>query len=325
MRPSLFKVAPALAVVVTVLLCNGIFQAVFVGVAYLAALVVANISAISTRHLEHVSTHPSKPDYVLETFPLSPFVEKVRWVLDKLNVNYAEEPDLGVMMLFRGGSVPALHFGGGSWALSTISNSADIIAYLRGRFGHESAARFLHVDDAATASKIEALGDRLCEVARRLFYYHVLVHDGGRHAPFLSIMIGGDDPRVPAWQRRLAPLFRPVQAFLLKRVFRLNSPTCREKCVAQLHSLTTQLEQVLAASSHNTFMNTAEPSYVDYCVAASVGCFSFNTAYSNGNCRIAGEPQRIRDELPELARDFEQFSTSTLATWTKELYENKRN
>ena len=65
---------------------------------------------------------------------MSPFVEKVRWALDRLQVSYVEEQDYGVMMFLRGRSVPTLHFRRQThWSDSSISNSADILAYLAGK------------------------------------------------------------------------------------------------------------------------------------------------------------------------------------------------
>jgi hypothetical protein len=68
-------------------------------------LIISSLYSISVAQPKPLKKH----EFVLETLPISPFVEKVRWSLDRLGVSYVEEQDYGVVMFFRGLSVPNLY------------------------------------------------------------------------------------------------------------------------------------------------------------------------------------------------------------------------
>ena len=84
---------------------------------------------------------PAKtPELVLATISASHFVEKVRWSMDKLGVDYAEQTSGGTLgAYFRGRTVPQLKVRTGH-VRSVIGNSPDILRYLcnqcRGRQVH---------------------------------------------------------------------------------------------------------------------------------------------------------------------------------------------
>ena len=181
------------------------------------------------------------------------------------------------------------------------------------------------MDDHTTADAIEAIGDRFVVVGRRLVYYHGFVSDNGKHSPFVSILFGADDPGVPQWQRLLAPAMLPLQKVMLKNVFKLTEPSCRDDCIKELRDLTEQLEARLADSAHKTLLNSPEPSYVDFAVASCVACFMFLPAYTNGVCKVAGERERVFKEMPALRSDLDFLIKSDLAKWVTELYEKERN
>ena len=69
-------------------------------------------------------------DLVLETIPASHFVEKVRWAMDRLGLEYREHMDVGTLgVFFTGRTVPRLRVRTGA-VTSTIGNSSDILRYL---------------------------------------------------------------------------------------------------------------------------------------------------------------------------------------------------
>jgi hypothetical protein len=159
-------------------------------------------------------------EFVLEGLGVSPFVEKVRWALDKLGVDYVEEQDYGVIMFFRGTSVPALHYvRKGEWSMGSMTNSADILCYLDGRFGHAQGAFLRHSPESIAA---ERTIDVLMESIRRLVYYHILVCDNGAMQRFAPVLWGANEPHVPRWQKLFGPLLLPLQRFLLVKLLRLD-------------------------------------------------------------------------------------------------------
>ena len=114
------------------------------------------------------------PQLVLATISASHFVEKVRWCMDRLGVDYVEQTSGGTLgAFFRGRTVPQLKARTGS-VQSSIGNSAEILRYLWGRYA---------VDDPAAAAFLEPTTERI-ELEKRLdrhgvnlqvwIYYHLL-------------------------------------------------------------------------------------------------------------------------------------------------------
>jgi len=103
--------------------------------------------------------------------PISHYVEKVRWCLDRSGLDYEEEKDIGIFwILVTGRMVPNLQI---PHKDIYIANSSDIIKYL---YGHmlsldEEKAKFLQASPNATEleKKLDILGHNL----RRYMIYHV--------------------------------------------------------------------------------------------------------------------------------------------------------
>jgi len=80
---------------------------------------------------------PKVPNLELETITVSHFAEKVRWCMDRLGLEYVEKPMSGILgVLFTGRTVPLMRMRTGI-VRSEIGNSAEILRYLWGRYGHE--------------------------------------------------------------------------------------------------------------------------------------------------------------------------------------------
>ena len=103
--------------------------------------------------------------------PISHYVDKVRWCLDKSGIPYEEEKDIGIFwVLTTGRMVPNLQIPGQN---ILISNSSDIVKYL---YGHlktvdEDKAKFLE-QSPASAELVEKF-DKLGHLLRSYLYYHV--------------------------------------------------------------------------------------------------------------------------------------------------------
>ncbi len=203
----------------------------------------------------------SGPDVVLEGIGISHFVEKVRWCLDRLGVDYVERICAGTIGAFYWGrTVPLLDVRTGA-GRSTIGNSAEILRYLWGVHGIErgDSARFLE----PTADRVE-LEERLDRYGRHLqvwIYSHLL----GQKDIMLEAW-GANDPRVPALQRAVVRVLYPVQRFLIKRAFR-TTPEHYDKVKGRILEL---LEEIDAAVSKTpgSILGDAAPNYTDFCFAA---------------------------------------------------------
>jgi len=151
-------------------------------------------------------------DIELESISISHFVEKVRWCLDRLGVEYTERKAAGIIgVFFLGRMVPQLHIRTGN-SRSTIGNSSDILRFLWGRYGAESGERAAFLEPDAERLSLERKIDRYGRDLQIWLYYHTLDNRT------LSLRIWGrDDHEIAAWQRFLMSMMYPVlRAFLYK-------------------------------------------------------------------------------------------------------------
>jgi glutathione S-transferase len=162
------------------------------------------------------------PGNVLVTIPISHFCEKARWALDRAGVVYGERPHLQLIHRFAarraggGTTVPVLVCDEG-----VLGESADIVAYAD---GHAPAEDRLYPADPAATAEIRALerdfDERLGPHGRRWMYYRL------RDRRDLAIKYGCAG--VPAWERRMLPLFYPLVIKGINRFLDITPATARE-------------------------------------------------------------------------------------------------
>lgn len=235
------------------------------------------------------------PELVLATISASHFVEKVRWSMDRLGIDYVEQTSGGALgVFFRGRTVPQLKVRTGI-VRSVIGNSPDILRYLYGRYLHEDPerARFLE----PTAERVELEG-RLDAYARSLqvwVYYHLLSHrDLTLHA------WGVDNPATPAWQRSALRLLFPLLAFLIRFSFKIND-TNYARAVARIEQTLSTAEDHLA-DGRASLLGGDEINYTDLAFAAYTGLWLMPPAYGGGRAdavRIerARAPEGMRSDI----------------------------
>jgi glutathione S-transferase len=243
---------------------------------------------------------PAKvPDLELETIPPSHFVEKARWCLDRLGVEYTEKPEAGINgVMFRGRSVPQLRFRTGI-VRSSIGNSPEILRYLWGRYAVEcgDAAEFLR----PTAERL-AMEDRLDRYGAHLqvwVYYHILEHpDVVMHA------WGRNDASVPDWQRLLLPIVFPLNRWFLRKVFRINDAHYH-KVVEKIESLLDDVEANLD-DGRRSILGSEDTDFVDITFAA------LSTIWLRPEEFAAGKAEASRigqdEHPPAMAADIERWS-----------------
>ena len=231
---------------------------------------------------------PRLPDLELETISASHFVEKVRWCMDRLGVEYTERPVGGTLGAFYlGRSVPVLHFRTGA-VRSSISNSMEILRYLWGRYGAEFGVRaeFLGADTERLA--LERWIDR-CGVDLQVWVYHYLLDDRE-----LTLHAWGcNSSRIPAWQRLALRLLYPLQALLIRKAFRIT-PQHHAKAVEHIEALLAETEEKLA-DGRRSILGGKEPNYTDFAFSAIMGLWLQPAGYGGGQ---ADEVRIERDRCP---------------------------
>ena len=261
---------------------------------------------------------PAKvPDLQLDTISASHFVEKVRWCMDRLGVEYVERPAGGALgAFFLGRTVPVLRMRTGA-VRSSVGNSPEILRYLWGRYAVErgDAAAFLR--PTPERLELEQRIDR-CGTNLQVWVYHHILDD----RELTLHAWGANDPALPAWQRSvLRPLF-PLLRALMRRAFRIT-PTRYEKAREHLNELLEDVENRLA-DGRGSILGDDEPNFSDFAFAAIMGLWVLPERYGGGR---AGA---VRIDLascpPAMQRDIAAWRDGfPLATgFIERLYEDYR-
>lgn len=236
---------------------------------------------------------PAGPELRLETIAASHFVEKVRWCLDRLGVEYEEVPDVGALGVFAvGRTVPRLCVRTGS-VISEIGNSPDILRYLWGRYGVEYGQRAEFLRPSVETIALEQRLDRYGVDLQRWAYFHILPH-----REITLRFWGVDDPRLPAWQRRLAAIAYPALRGMMRRALRLGD-AAHEKVVASVEALLEEMEARLA-DGRRSLIRGAETGFADITFAALSGAWMQPSGYAAGRARFESLD---RERLPSPMRD----------------------
>ena len=259
---------------------------------------------------------PAEPELVLETISASHFVEKVRWCMDRLGLDYQEVPWCGTLGAFYlGRTVPRLHFRSGM-VRSQIGNSPEILRYLWGAYGATFGTAAAFLEPTEERLELESRIDR-CGVSLQVWaYYHLLDVPGVcKHA------WGIDSEAVPVWQRKLIGVLYPLQAFLMRKAFRITAANYR-KSRDRIDELLAATEAQLA-DGRRSLLGGDTLNYTDLAFAAIQGIWLQPQGYGGAaGIRIerASVPPAMRQDIE---RWIEEYPRAT--TFIEDLYLNHRN
>jgi glutathione S-transferase len=262
---------------------------------------------------------PAKiPNIELETIAASHFVEKVRWCMDRLGIEYTERQWAGVLGVFLlGRSVPELKIRTGL-VRSKIGNSPEILRYLWGAYAATLGDR---------ASFLEPTGERL-EYERRLdhygrnlqvwVYYHILEDRA------LTLHAWGcNSPSIPAWQRYLVIGLFPVLRSFLRKAFRI-SETAYAKSMQHIDSILAEADLALA-DGRVSILGGESINYTDITLAAFSALWLQPPQYGlekADNVRV--DRQRVPAAMrADIERWIEAYPRAT--AFITRLYEAERN
>jgi len=256
------------------------------------------------------------PDLVLETISASHFVEKVRWCMDRLGLDYEEAAWAGTLGAFYlGRTVPRLHLRTGA-VRSQIGNSPEILRYLWGSCSatHGKAAAFL--EPTPERLEFERRIDR-CGVSLQVWiYYHLL-----RDRALCEHAWGANSTAVPAWQRRLVRLLFPVQAFMIRKAFRVTDSHYRKSC-EHIESLLAETEARLD-DGRRSLLGGDDVNYTDLAFAAIQAVWLQPAGYGGGaGIRIERDraPAAMRADIERWIADYPRTTR-----YIEDLYAHERN
>ena len=184
---------------------------------------------------------PAKgPDLELETIAASHFVEKVRWCMDRLGIEYAERQWVGVLGVFsRGRSVPQLKIRTGI-VRSTIGNSPEILRYLWGAYSASLGGKAKFLEPTRERLALEARLDRYGVDLQVWVYYHIL-----DDRELVQHAWGCNSTEIPAWQRYAVKAVYPVLRILMRKAFRITDAHYA-KSVEHIESILAEVDSLLA-------------------------------------------------------------------------------
>jgi glutathione S-transferase len=184
-----------------------------VGTALVAVLLVAIVGAALRLR---VAMTPASARPRLHTISYSHYVEKVRWCLDRAQIDYEEVPSIGILgVLLLGRTVPVLELPA---SRTSVGNSTEILRLLWGLHGHDAPGSAAFLEPTAEAVALEKHFDRALGESVRRWAYQQLFRDSR-----LTLQSwGAHEPAVPAWQRALLHPLRPLLKAAVRRMLRIN-------------------------------------------------------------------------------------------------------
>jgi len=253
-----------------------IFVAWFgLSVAAAAGVVVLLLFVYWVVILSGIAAPERTPEFELATISASHFVEKVRWCMDRLGVDYVESVSGGTLRaFFTGQSVPQLRVRTGI-VRSTIGESPHILRYLYGRFLAVDPDRAAFLEPTAARVAFESQLDRY-GVNLQVWIYHHLLND----RELTLHAWGAENPATPTWQRLLLRVLFPLLAALIRRSFRITDSNYA-RAVGRIESLLADIDGRLA-DGRQSLLGDDDVNYTDLQFAAFTGLWLMPGAYGGG-------------------------------------------
>lgn len=227
------------------------------------------------------------PDIELETIAASHFVEKVRWCMDRLGIEYHERQWAGVLGVFgTGRSVPRLKLRTGL-VRSSIGNSPEILRYLWGANVSVLGDRARFLEPTRERLEMEKKLDRYAVDLQVWVYHHILDdRELTQHA------WGCDSPVTPTWQRLAVKTMYPLLRLFLRKAFHIT-PGHYKKSVEHIDNILAEIENLLE-DGRKSIDGGAAISFVDITFASFSALWLQPPEYGGGKAEfVRVERQRV--------------------------------
>ena len=267
--------------------------------------------------LSGITAPEEAPDLVLETISASHYVEKVRWCMDRMQLEYTERQSGGTLgVFFTGRTVPQLRVRTGL-VESVIGNSPEILRFLWGAHAARSPEKLSFLEPTMERLELEERLDRYGRNLQVWVYYHLL------HDRDLTLQAwGANNPAVPAWQRRVLRVIFPVLARLIRKAFAISDEHYT-KSVLYIEELLSEVDTALA-DGRGSILGGGAINYTDLTFAAFSGLWLQPKKYGGGKAdasRIEPEdsPAMMRADTRRWREDF-----PVAIRFIERLYEEER-
>ena len=257
------------------------------------------------------------PALVLDSISASHFVEKVRWNMDRANIEYMENASGGTLgAFFAGRTVPRLRMKTGA-VRSQIGNSAEILRYLWGANVTSDQNDVSHLQPTPERLALEQRLDRHGANLQVWVYNHIL-----RDRELTLHLWGANSPTIPAWQRSALRFLFPLLKMLIRRSFRITAANA-VKAEHHIEELLTEMEAALS-DGRTSILGEGVLNFTDFSFAAMTGLWLQPAAYGGGKAEYV---LVARDNLPDAMRaDIKRWCEDYPRTvsWVEHLYEHER-
>jgi glutathione S-transferase len=267
--------------------------------------------------LSGVTAPEATPDVVLESISASHFVEKVRWCMDRMELEYTERQSGGTLgAFFTGRTVPRLRVRTGL-VESVIGNSPEILRFLWGAHKAKSPHKMAFLEPTVERLELESKLDRYGRNLQ-VWVYHHLLHD----RELTLHAWGANNPAVPTWQRQVLRTIFPVLAILVRRAFAITDERYT-RSVLHIEGLLSEVDTALA-DGRGSILGSDVVNFTDLAFAALTGLWLQPENYGGGKA----DASRIeRDRMPvamraDIERWIEDFPRA--AGFVEGLYEDER-
>ena len=258
------------------------------------------------------------PPVILSTISISHFVEKVRWCMDRLGVDYVEQPAGGTLgAFFVGRTVPQLKVRTGA-VQSVIGNSAEILRYLWGRYSADNEAQAAFLRPTKERIDFETRIDQYGASLQIWIYFHLL---DDRDLTLRAW--GAGDPKTPWWQRQALKLLFPLLRALIRRSFRISDASY-QTAVTRIEALLQEVEGWLD-DDRGTLLKDENLSYTDLAFAAISGAWMMTPEYAGGRAEgVRLDPDKLP---PAMRADTERWSSNypRVVGFVERMYREERN
>jgi glutathione S-transferase len=258
------------------------------------------------------------PELVLESISISHYVEKVRWCMDRLGLDYTERHHGGTLgAYFTGRTVPELRVRTGA-VQSVIGNSPEILRFLWGNYSATLGDKAAFLEPTAERLELEGRLDRYGRQLQVWIYYHIL-----DDRELTLRLWGASDPNTPAWQRLALRATFPLLRILIRRTFRISAGHY-EKTVHRIDELLGDVDTMLA-DGRRSILGGNSTNYTDIAFAALSGPWLRPAEYARGKadaCVITPEesPVEMRADMERWRDDHPRASS-----FIENLYTDERN
>jgi len=257
------------------------------------------------------------PEIELETIAASHFVEKVRWCMDRLGIDYTERQWVGVLGVFTTGrSVPRLKIRTGL-VRSSIGNSPEILRYLWGAYSATLGDRAKFLQPTPDRVVFEERLGRYGVDLQVWVYYHIL-----DDRKLTQHAWGCYSPAIPAWQRYAVMMVYPALRVLMRKAFRISDASYA-KSVKHIKSMLAEIDALLL-DGRVSILGDEAINYVDITFASLSALWLQPPQYG----RDKADMVRIdRSRMSEaMQADIERWTTTypKATEFISQLYEQER-